>query len=557
MNKKPVRLKFALFRAFVLVAFLPPVLLLAANDFVVQPRLERDFAARAASLARGAANTAEYALTLARSSLEELAFLVEAGTDRKSLSRAIDAKVSAFPSFEAILILDPTGRVDLTGTAGSEYVGLDLSDLPLFLAPDATTRVFYGNAFVSPFSGKSSAFIAVKSASGFRIAGAFRLSGLSAAVVPADPASRVRLLDGLGTVIASDDPREVAMQLNLRPLALAAPDPAQANEGYVYGFGADALRCFLSEVPCTPWKVIASYPEASIAATLNFERLALALASLLGLVASLALARTLSERVTRPVAALLAATRSLEAPRIPRNKPAALELIELAENFSHMRARVTEHEAALEAALAQREVLLRELHHRVKNNLQIVASLLSLQRGRDLSPEAEAALSESSERVRTLALVHEKLYRSSDFATVDLGEYLGDIYANVLGAACPAGWTAGEAAGLRVDIEGAIPVGLIVNEILSNALKYAGRGGRPPKVELILEPLEGGYRLSITDDGPGFDLAAARASGRLGLVLIESLAHQLGATLNIDASGPTRYELIVPAKRRKAANDQG
>jgi PAS domain S-box-containing protein len=195
-------------------------------------------------------------------------------------------------------------------------------------------------------------------------------------------------------------------------------------------------------------------------------------------------------------------------------------------------------ENALKKALAEKEVLLREINHRVKNNMAVVSSLLSLQAARVSDPEAKRALQESRERIRTMGLIHEKLYRSSDFARVDFSEYLRDVAAQVMRS------YQGDSERIRlqtsiqpvpVDLDQAIPCGLIVTELVSNAMKHAFPGGRAGTIRIEFWSSDGGgLALVVANDGaplPGdFDL---RTSASLGMQIVAILAEQLGGTLQV------------------------
>ncbi len=221
---------------------------------------------------------------------------------------------------------------------------------------------------------------------------------------------------------------------------------------------------------------------------------------------------------------------------------------------------VTERRAQAErlsAALAEKEVLLAEVHHRVKNNLAVIASLLSLQSQSAGDPRLQAMLAESEGRVRAMALIHQVLYEARDFARVDLGDYLKRLVALQVTAyrTDPERITVGvEAEPVRIDLERAIPCGLLVNELLSNAFKHAFPDGRRGEVRVALCVLPGDeVLLTVGDDGVG--LPAGIAPGRttsLGLKLAPLLAGQFQGRLTIRAGPGTRFELRF---RRECGDD--
>lgn len=213
-------------------------------------------------------------------------------------------------------------------------------------------------------------------------------------------------------------------------------------------------------------------------------------------------------------------------------------------------------ETSLRTSLDEKEVLLREIHHRVKNNLQIISSLLNLQSMNFSDPVLLAQFQDSQNRVRSMALIHERLYRSEDLALVDFSTYLRELTGSLVMTYSrqPQNITVTvDADAVMLDIDTAIPCGLIVNELVSNALKHGFPSGRAGQIQVEMFP-EPQFRLVVSDDGiglpPDFDW---RHSPSLGLQLVESLTRQLGGTIEISGSPGTRAEICFsrPVKREK------
>jgi two-component system, chemotaxis family, sensor kinase Cph1 len=211
------------------------------------------------------------------------------------------------------------------------------------------------------------------------------------------------------------------------------------------------------------------------------------------------------------------------------------------------RARV---EAALRAALAEKEVLLKEVHHRVKNNLQVVISLLRIQ-GRSISdPHARTILRESQLRVEVMALVHELLYRAGDLGRIEASVYVRELAQYLLrmyGVGRPQIELVAKLEPLTLTIDQAIPCGLIVNELLSNSLKYAFPEGRNGVVGVALRR-QGpeSLCLEVWDTGAG-NLATSNAGlNSLGQQLVQDLVYQLRGTLTSDQSAGFRTTIVIP-----------
>jgi PAS domain S-box-containing protein len=209
-------------------------------------------------------------------------------------------------------------------------------------------------------------------------------------------------------------------------------------------------------------------------------------------------------------------------------------------------------EAALRASLEEKETLLREVHHRVKNNMQVISSILHLQSDQIRDPADRAIFDACQNRVRSMAMVHEKLYRSPNLSSVDFGEHIRELAAMLSHFYSQSARHARlevSAAAVRLDIDTAIPLGLIVNELISNALKHAFPGERSGTIQVNLRfQSSGKLVLAVRDNGVGlpaaFDLDKAHT---LGLKMIRDLTRQVGGTLNLCRDNGTTFEITLPA----------
>ena len=194
-----------------------------------------------------------------------------------------------------------------------------------------------------------------------------------------------------------------------------------------------------------------------------------------------------------------------------------------------------------EALAAERQVLMREVNHRVGNSLQLVAAFLHLQANGSASPETKEALKEANRRVLAIAQVHRRLYTSDDVKAVALDQYLGALVEDLRESSdtdSPAHQLSLDAAAVMVDADSAVTIGVIVTELVINALKYAYPDGTGP-VRVRLEAGEGTqYRLTVEDDGVGrADPAAKRsgpASSGIGRTIIKAMASKLNAVVTYD-----------------------
>jgi two-component sensor histidine kinase/PAS domain-containing protein len=202
----------------------------------------------------------------------------------------------------------------------------------------------------------------------------------------------------------------------------------------------------------------------------------------------------------------------------------------------------------MRAALAEKTALLNEVHHRVKNNLQVITSLLRLESTRSGQPATQAVLDDMQGRIRSMALLHESLYRSGTFASTDLGGYLRTLCQQSFRAQVErAGIVRLELnlATLRVNIDLATPFGLLVNELISNCLKHGFPDGRSGTVCVALRCVEGDlWSLSVSDNGVGLpsDFVSRRDTS-LGMQLVSDLVKQIGGELSIESENGSRFDI--------------
>ncbi|HKU40956.1 MAG TPA: PAS domain S-box protein [Polyangiales bacterium] len=204
-------------------------------------------------------------------------------------------------------------------------------------------------------------------------------------------------------------------------------------------------------------------------------------------------------------------------------------------------------------ALSEKEVLLKEIHHRVKNNLQVISSLFSLQRERTQSPELRSLFEESRARITSIALVHDQLYRSADLAAIDFDEYLRslmDAIRSSYGAQRVV--LRVSARNVLLEIDQAVPCALLVCELVSNSLRHAFPEGAGTVWVRAERDAEGYCVLEVGDDGrglpPDLDWTKARS---LGLKLVYSLARQLRAAVSVDRTHGTCFRLRFPSAHTK------
>jgi two-component sensor histidine kinase len=203
------------------------------------------------------------------------------------------------------------------------------------------------------------------------------------------------------------------------------------------------------------------------------------------------------------------------------------------------------------AALQEKEVLLKEIHHRVKNNLQVVSSLLNLQSGQIQDPRITEAFRDSQNRVRSMALIHERLYQSENLAVIDFADYVRNLAEHLLhsyGVGAENVTLDVEADTVLLDIDTAAPCGLLLNELVSNALKHGFPDNRTGGIQVGLHAGQDGHlTLTVSDDGVGFpeDIDTQNARS-LGLQLVHTLVRQLDGHIEVHRRNGTTFSVTFP-----------
>jgi two-component sensor histidine kinase len=224
------------------------------------------------------------------------------------------------------------------------------------------------------------------------------------------------------------------------------------------------------------------------------------------------------------------------------------ELVEANQRLEEEVAERTEAEQRTTAALHEKEALLKEVHHLVKNNLQTISSLFKLQARKTKDADARNALQESQDRLRVMAMIHEKIYRADDLASIPMDDYIKGLAHSLFHIYRTEGQPSVRLLlnidpTIRLDINTAIPCGLIINELISNALKHAFQGGAEGRLAICFSEAAPGYLLlSVCDNGIGLPSQCQVGSDSLGLHLVTILAEdQLHGSIFIDCSEGTCF----------------
>ena len=216
--------------------------------------------------------------------------------------------------------------------------------------------------------------------------------------------------------------------------------------------------------------------------------------------------------------------------------------------------RQTADQQRIISSLQEKETMIKEIHHRVKNNLQMIASLLGLQLFRTDDEIAHEILQESRNMVYSMSMTHEKLYRSKDLAGIDVSEYIESLSDHLVSDFCtgerpPVEVIVDCGANVSLNIDAGIPCGLILNELITNSLKYAFTGMPNGEIRIAFHETDGKFFMEYRDNGQGSSDILVKGSGdSLGTEIIETLVEQLDGTMEVvsEPGKGVRYVITFP-----------
>jgi len=370
------------------------------------------------------------------------------------------------------------------------------------------------------------------------------------------------------TILDADDQRAIAVN-HPDPLVSAAAGAAAqalalpaAQDSGRFSFKHGGTRYLGRAIPFSPgpglnWTIVLSVAEDSYSAKLLSADIKNFVLLMLCLGASLFIGWLVVDYITKPIRIMADCVDVLLPGKAIPDRLSSFtnrdnELGRLSRSFIAMKIRLDEIFGALGTSLAEKDVLLKEVHHRVKNNLQIVSSILSIQAGNLDDDDARSAFDECQNRIQAMALVHEEVYRTGSFVELGMHGYLTRICEalswgrNRNACATVINVQADESAVLSLDK--AIPCGLVVNELVTNALKHAFSDRETGTVAVSFARRDQSWRLVVTDDGVGKKDDAPRSdvSGKgIGEQLVVGLVAQLSGTIRYETPPGGGTSVIV------------
>ncbi|MGD9940226.1 MAG: sensor histidine kinase [Clostridia bacterium] len=548
-----------LLSTFLVFAFIPATVFIVFEEAVIQQTVRRELGERGRNTAKSVADGIALFLSSVQQTSSYLALSLDSAMPETVLATHASKARASFKYLDGLTVINDEGIVVFSDPPDPTLIGAYLGDSPDLRALHGDLRLNISNSFLSASTNRPSVTISRRNDSGY-IRIEVNLSDLEyhANRISGDGEFDLRLLDSRGVVIAGPDPVETATRLNLLNLAKRTASEETMQPFMLNGIPGLGISRVIENFG---WYVLVSWRRDQFLAMLEWIRVGTFLASLGSVLFAFIAAVRLAKRFDSPIVALARFAANYAADyggsherlenlipgasshAVPLQDSGIIELGTLRDSLELMRLRTEEREARLTTALAQRDILLKEVHHRVKNNLQIVSSVLSLQQEGLEDRKASEALEESRRRVHALSLIHETLYQTSDFAEVDFGTYASHLVPEIIGS-----YPSCSSVSILVDVktgflalpvDQAIPMGLILSELASNAAKYAFASGQPGQLKVFLDYKDNQVQMRVEDNGPGFDLSEARARGGLGLMLIEALTAQIKGSINLESMDDT------------------
>jgi len=468
----------------------------------------------------------------------------------------IDSVARLYPAFSAVMTVDGIGRVSWASEGSSER-GHDLSRRDFYLEISRSKLPYLSSTFITEGDYTPTAVLAVPYPGGSSI-GYLRLAALSEYLssLPVQGRGKIAVVDRNGYYVAAAD-----QQLILERKNLALEDWFKAEQLEMVGNSStshdDGTVDLVSWAPVgqnSGWSIVVteSTEQAfSVVAEVRFATILMLLLSwLLSMLLIVMMLFFFDEDIRslrRYNATIAAGTYDADFRYVGFK-----DLLPLAHDYEQAVLAVRDREARMTASLTEKEILLKEIHHRVKNNLQLVVSLLTL-KSNGLGVRDDA-FNDSIDRIRVMATIHELLYESADFAHIDLSEYVTTIVEWILSSYAygpDAPRLRLDLASLELDIDAAVPCGLIINELFTNAIKYAfGPGAENPTISVstAISP-DGMVRLVVSDNGRGIpDSLDPLTVQTLGMQLIVSLTAQLHGTWSLSRSGGSAWTIDFPQR---------
>jgi len=547
-----------LYLHFAYAALIPLLILLAALSFFLHINISENVYRENQTVGTGVAREIGVFHQHIDSVVRLLGGLAAANEDGyERINGILVETIDRFPDFETIQFMDQEGVIKATAPFNGDLIGSNMSSQEFF--QDLKTdqgEVLWSDTFVSAFSGEPTFAVALSTGRGILV-GYIDLSRMKkiARQITELGVTELLITDRTGTVIVHPDQRKVQQQYNLKNEVLVAETLSGSTGTREAVFEGRTVLGSTFLVEPTGWAVLVMQNREEVFRplwrTISWLVIFIILSGLLGL----GLAFFSRQKIVRPIYELMERTRRFASGSKDEDFSVAREYREihyLAKTLSKMSREINKREEELQRNIAEKEILIREVHHRVKNNLQLILSILNLKYTSIEEEEVRQEMYDSIGRIYTIAQVHEQLYSSEHLDQINISGYIQTLTTYLFSIDRYRSRNAQphiEVSEVYLQVEKAIPLGLIFFELISNSLQHASLSNGNSRLEIRIQAeinQDRELKVNYSDDGEGFEPTLFYNASTVGFSIINELVRQLGGRIDYRSDGRNCFELFFP-----------
>ncbi|HCL57983.1 MAG TPA: hypothetical protein DHW82_13390 [Spirochaetia bacterium] len=554
-------LKQLLILSFSLV-ILVPLLVIGISVFkIVAEKQEKQITEKNLALAKALSSEIEMFIENPKSILKRLHHVLDQETiiKEKSIHLYLEAIIQSFPFFEALFMLDKNGKVEYFAPYNKNYINNDMSSQNFFKNSAGSDKMYFSQVFMSQMNGAPAIVIVEPMKNNYLVA-YFNLEFLSRIIRRFSLGQEIfaGIVDQKGELISFSDEVMAKQRYNISNLKIIQLG-LQKKEKTLYEEYRNEMMLFsVAYIPTTGWVTFLFQSKENAFEIVSVTQMIFGAGFFLALFLAILLAVWSLKKILTPLSKLTIQSKKIADGQynISTSDEEFEEFKTVLNDFQLMAKEIGKRENELKKSqkeiqhsLEEKDILLKEIHHRVKNNMQIILSLLYLQTSNIEDERIIKILQESQNRIKAMALIHEKLYQNNDLSKINFADYIQTLTHFLSRSYTPNLSLVDiqfDMEPLALSVDKAIYCGLIMNELLSNCFKYAFPNKREGVIIISLKNLYGNYiSLGIKDNGVGLpESLDIRTTESLGLQLVVSLSEQLKAKLEISRTEGSGYVLI-------------
>jgi two-component sensor histidine kinase len=476
----------------------------------------------------------------------------DGGFRGKTFARVFRDSLLYLPFFEKLIAADDEGIIYGVVPHSSEIIGTSIINRPYFRRVSSKNAVYWSGTFFSSISHSNSIVCAVPLREGV-FAAHINLDWLRSLTegIMQERERRILITDRNGSVIAAREQSLVEQRRNISNLPPVEAALSGGEGTFDFTFGETRYLCYASRVEATGWPLLIMRPYADAFSIQREAGAVLAVVMFISLIMAVFLSYLMGNRILAPLSHLAATANTIAQGNYSVTpRPGFQEMQSVSEALDFMSRQVEEREEALQSSLYEKDLLLMEIHHRVKNNLQLIMSILSLKYSTIADPEQRSGLNDTINHIYSIAQVHEQLYQNRDMTSIDLRLYSENLVSHLLNSNAENPGRiepVNEIPPLKLSLDTAIPCGLILSELITNSLKHAFPRGEGGRITLQARHSDGEIRISYSDNGAGFPPEVFNSSGGMGFQIVHVLSQQLDGRIEYLRDGGSCFILTFPA----------